>query len=303
MKSFALLVFLIFSTPFFAQDTIMPLWPVDKIPDRIASHEKEMKSKKGILRISRVQEPTIEVYLPEKKQANGKAVLIFPGGGYEILAYDWEGTDVAQVLVKEGIAAIVVKYRLPSSVSQKVRYNAPLMDAQRAIRLVRANAFDFSIRPNLIGVLGFSAGGHLASTLTTHFDAELHDKVDKIDGLSARPDFMALAYPIITFDESITHMGSRRKLLGENDQPRLVEFFSNEKHVTQETPPTFIIHAIDDEAVSVENSLLFYKALRENYISTEIHLYPEGGHGFSLQSKNPRLRKWPNLMIDWIKSL
>ena len=303
MKYFFLAALFVFSNQIFAQDTIMPLWPKDKIPLRIASHEKETHSKNEILRISRVQEPTIEVYLPEKKKANGKAMLIFPGGGYEILAYDWEGTDVAKVLVENGIAAIVVKYRLPSRVSQKVRYNVPLMDAQRAMRLVRLNAFKFNLRPKMIGVLGFSAGGHLAATLATHFDSEVHDAVDQIDGLSARPDFLALGYPVISLDETITHMGSRKKLLGQNDLPKLIEFFSNEKHVTEDTPPTFLLHAMDDKAVPVENSLIFYQALKENEIPTEMHLFPKGGHGFSLAKEDPQLKNWPNLMIQWIESL
>jgi len=285
-----------------AQDTIMPLWPTNKIPNRIESDEKEEYNRNGILRISKVQEPTIEVYLPAKSNATGKAVLIFPGGGYGVLAYDWEGTDIAKFLNGKGIAGIVVKYRLPSSKSQTDKHNVPLIDAQRALRLVRSKAGDFHIEEDKIGILGFSAGGHLASSLGTHFDEKVYEPIDSLDEHSARPDFMALGYPVISFGD-LTHGGSKKNLVGVNPSPEVVTYFSNEKQVTENTPPTFLFHATDDEAVPVENSLLFYQALKNNRVSTTMHIYPKGGHGFSLARKDPHLMGWTERMFEWMESL
>lgn len=284
------------------QDTIVPLWPKEKIPNRITSDEKEEHKRNGILRISKVQEPTIEVYLPAKSNAIGKAMLIFPGGGYGILAYDWEGTDIAKFLNGKGIAGIVVKYRLPSSNSQKDKHNVPLIDAQRALRMVRSRAEEWHIDSNKIGIIGFSAGGHLASTLGTHFDEEVYTPIDAVDAQSARPDFMALGYPVISFG-AMTHGGSKTNLLGENPDPVLVERFSNEKQVSERTPPTFLFHATDDPGVPVENSLLFYTALKEKGVSATMHIYPKGGHGFSLALEDPHLSGWTERMYEWIKSL
>ncbi len=286
-----------------AQDSIMPLWPKGKIPNRIASEEKEAHDYEGILRISKVQEPSIEVYLPSKSNATGQAMLIFPGGGYGILAYDWEGTDIAKFLNSKGIAGIVVKYRLPSSVSQKEKFNVPLIDAQRALRLVRSKADAFNIDPHKVGIIGFSAGGHLASTLGTHYNEKVYEAVDAADALSARPDFMALGYPVITFTQSTKHQGSETNLIGEHPSTELEERFSNELQVTEDTPPTFLVHAADDTAVPVENSLLFFEALKDKGVSATMHIYPKGGHGFSLALKDPHLRGWTERMFEWIESL
>ncbi|HEA23219.1 MAG TPA: alpha/beta hydrolase [Pricia antarctica] len=287
----------------FAQDTIMPLWPSDKIPNRIESDEKEEHVFEDILRISKVQEPTMEVYLPAKANANGKAMLIFPGGGYGILAYDWEGTDIAKFLNGKGIAGIVVKYRLPSDTSQREKFNVPLIDAQRALRLVRSKANQFNISSDKIGIIGFSAGGHLASTLGTHFDQKVYEPIDDADKESARPDFMALLYPVITFTQNTKHSGSQKNLLGENATQEMMENFSNELQVTAETPPTLLVHATDDSGVPVENSLLFYQALKNKDVSATLHIYPKGGHGFSLGLKDKHLRGWPERMFEWTESL
>ncbi len=286
-----------------AQDTIMPLWPKDKIPNRIASGEKEIRDYKDILRVSKVQEPAIEVYLPAKTNATGQAMLIFPGGGYGILAYDWEGTDIAKFLNGKGIAGIVVKYRLPSSISQKEKYNVPLIDAQRAVRLVRSKAKDWNIRENQIGIMGFSAGGHLASTLGTHYNENVYPKQDGADALSARPDFMALLYPVITFTQIAKHSGSQKALLGENPTQAQLEHFSNELRVTADTPPTILIHATDDAVVPVDNALLFFKALKEHNVSTTMHVYPYGGHGFSLARKDVHLRGWTERLFEWMETV
>lgn len=302
MKYVQIIILLIFTNQLIAQDTIMPLWPNDKIPNRIESDEKEEAHRNGILRFSKVQEPTIEVYLPAKSNANGKAMLIFPGGGYGILAYDWEGTDIAKFLNGKGIAGIVVKYRLPSDTSQTDKHNVPLIDAQRALRLTRSMAKIFNIETNKIGILGFSAGGHLAATLGTHFEEKVYEPLDAADELSARPDFMALGYPVISFGE-MTHSGSKKNLIGENPSPEMVTHFSNEKQVSENTPPTFLFHAGDDKAVPIENSLLFYKALNDKGVSATMHIYPKGGHGFSLARKDSHLRGWTERMFEWIESL
>ncbi len=286
-----------------AQAVVMPLWPKDKIPNRISSDEKEVRTVDGILRIAKVQEPSIEIYLPAKSNATGQAMLIFPGGGYGILAYDWEGTDIAKFLNGKGIAGVVVKYRLPSSVSQKDKHNVPLIDAQRALRLVRSRAGDFNIDPGKIGILGFSAGGHLASTLGTHFDEKVYEPLDEADQQSARPDFMALGYPVIVFSNEASHKGSQTNLLGDDPGPERVAHFSNEKQVTSHTPPTFLFHAMDDKAVPVENSLLFFQALKDNGVPATLHVYPKGGHGFSLARKDPHLRGWTERMFEWMESL
>lgn len=297
------IVFLTIPILVLAQDTIIPLWPKVKIPNNVRSNQREVRELDGILRISNVQEPTIEVYLPAKRNATGQAVLIFPGGGYGVLAYDWEGTDIAKFLNGKGIAGIVVKYRLPSNKMQSVSHNVPLIDAQRAIRLVRSKAAQFNIGPNKIGVLGFSAGGHLASTLGTHYDQAVYGPQDPIDNLSARPDFMALAYPVIVFGQEITHKGSQQNLLGKNANEDLIERFSNEKHVTEDTPPTFLMHAMDDRGVPVENSLAFYKALKDKGVEATMHLYPKGGHGFSLARRDKHLRGWTERFFEWMESL
>ncbi|NHF59534.1 alpha/beta hydrolase [Flavobacteriaceae bacterium TP-CH-4] len=296
-------IFMLIQVSLRAQDTIMPLWPQDKIPNRIESGEKEVREVNGILRISKVQQPSIEVYLPAVSNATGEAMLIFPGGGYGILAYDWEGTDIAKFLNGKGIAGIVVKYRLPSDTSQEEKHLVPLIDAQRAMRLVRSMATDFHIEPDKIGIIGFSAGGHLASTLGTHFNETVYEPMDAIDAESARPDFMALGYAVITFGETSTHKGSQYNLLGENPPADLVTYFSNEKQVTENTPPSFLFHAMDDEAVPVGNSLDFLKALKDKGVPATLHVYPKGGHGFSLARKDSHLRGWTERMFEWMEAL
>ncbi|MCW5515637.1 alpha/beta hydrolase [Muriicola sp. Z0-33] len=286
-----------------AQDTIISLWPADNIPNRIPSSEQEVVEKGDIVRISKVQEPTLEVYLPSKANATGDAVLIFPGGGYHILAYDWEGTDIAKFLNSKGIAGIVVKYRLPTSDAIKEKHKVPLIDAQRAIRLVRANAAAWNITERNIGIMGFSAGGHLASTLGTHFQEEVYARQDMADELSARPDFMVLVYPVISFSEAATHSGSRKALIGEAPVAELVNHYSNELQVTENTPPTLLIHAADDTAVVPQNKILFFQALRKKKVPAALHIYPKGGHGFSLAPKDTYLRGWTDRLIEWLENL
>ena len=284
-----------------SQDFEVNLWP-DMMHDP-NSDEKEIQVYTDILRISNVQVPSVAVYLPAKRQATGQAVLICPGGGYNILAYDWEGIDVARWFASKGIAAIVLKYRLPVSKTIPVRHEAPLQDAQRAMRLIRFNADHWNIDVNKIGVIGFSAGGHLASTLGTRFDYNTLDPVDAIDEVSARPDFMVLVYPVISLREQYSHTGSRDALLGEDADSGLIDFYSNELHVSSGTPPAFLVHSGDDTAVPVENSLYFYQALINQEIPAEMHIYPEGGHGYSLAIGRGYLQTWTDRLYDWLKDI
>ncbi|WP_297796710.1 alpha/beta hydrolase [uncultured Eudoraea sp.] len=297
--TFLIILAFLLGNDLFAQDTILPLWPSNAVPNRIESDEEEIVEEGAIQRISYVQFPQIEVYLPSEANSNGKAMLIFPGGGYQILAYDWEGSDIAKFLNSKGIAGIVVKYRLPVSGSLENNQYVPLQDAQRAIRLVRYMAKTWNIHNEKIGVIGFSAGGHLASTLGTHFDDEVYKYVDGADLLSARPDFMALVYPVISFTALSAHSGSKNALLGDKPKDESMLYFSNELQVSENTPPTILFHASDDSVVPPENSLLFYKALNQKKVSAELHIYPKGGHGFSLATKNPGLSRWTQHLYEW----
>lgn len=286
----------------FCQNQILQLWN-HEVPNSQKSDDKEIVSSEDAVRISLVQMPTIEVFLPTKRNATGQAVIICPGGGYHYVVYDWEGMDIAKWYNSKGIAAFVLKYRLPNSKSIKVSYEAPLQDAQRAIRLVRSNAEKWHINPAKVGIMGFSAGGHLASTLGTQFNSPNNFKEQSVDAISARPDFMVLVYPVVTMKNDFTHQGSRNNLLGKNPSEVLVKKFSNELQVTKNTPPTFIVHSGDDQAVPVENSLNLYKALKDKGIKTEIHIYPEGGHGFGLGLGKGYLQTWPDRLYDWLQNL
>src|SRR4051812_24946266 len=246
-----------------AQETTLSLWPAGKVPNFQKTDETEKSDSTDIVRISKVQNPEIAVFIPSKKSATGQAVVICPGGGYSILAYNWEGTDIAKWLNSKGVAAIVLKYRLPGTNSNVVPHQSPLMDAQRAIRLVRANAAQWNIKTDKVGIMGFSAGGHLASTAGTHFDKGNPGSADPVDRFSCRPDFMILMYPVITMSKPTMHTGSRNNLISQNPDEKLARFYSAELNVTSETPPTFLAHATDDKAVPVENSLMLYQALKD----------------------------------------
>ncbi|RKR08002.1 acetyl esterase/lipase [Maribacter vaceletii] len=286
-----------------SKERVIELWPEGKIPNHIKTEEKEVHEQTNILRIKNVQTPTIEVFLPDESNATGKAMLIFPGGGYGLLAYDWEGTDIAKFLNNHGIAGIVVKYRLPSDKTQTKKHTVPLIDAQRAIRLVRSRAEDWNIDKNEIGIIGFSAGGHVASTLGTQYNKNVYEPIDKIDELSARPDFMALIYPVITMGEK-THKGSKKKLLGENPSEALVNAYSNHLHINKETPVTFLVHAIDDKAVPKENSEFFHGLMStQGEGMSSLYLYKKGGHGFSLAKEKPHLKEWSKKLISWVNEL
>jgi acetyl esterase/lipase len=288
--------------PCLSQNRILPLWEGDP-PNYRESGEVTVWDTADILRVRNVQKPDLAVFLPSKKNATGEAVVICPGGGYHILAYDWEGSDIARWLNSKGIAAFVLKYRLPHSKSNIVPHKSPLMDAQRAMRIVRYHAEEWNLDAGKIGIMGFSAGGHLASTLSTHFDPGEPDSPDPVDRMGCRPDFSVLIYPVISFTGDFIHPGSGRALLGEEADQELVEYYSNQLQVTDETPPAILIHSEDDKAVPVENSIVYFQALVEHGIPSELHVYPFGGHGYSLAIGKGHLATWPDRVIEWIRYL
>ncbi len=247
---------------------------------------------KGYRNISR---PTIAVYLPVKEQSNGTAVIICPGGGYFMETNLMEGINIANPFVKHGIAAFILKYRLPSDSIMKDKSIGPLQDAQQAIKLVRQHAAEWNIDTGKVGIMGFSAGGHLASTLGTHFDTTF---ISNEGHINLRPDFMILIYPVISMTDKLTHMGSRDNLLGANPSIEKINFFSNELHVTDKTPPIWLTHAGDDKVVDVDNSIIFYEALRHHKVSAEMHLYPKGDHGFVLRLPT---EEWMKPLFEWMK--
>lgn len=252
----------------------------------------------GALGNGAADEPAITPYLPSPVTATGTAAMVFPGGGYEHLATDKEGTQIAHWLNALGIAAFVVRYRLGP------RYHAPIMqeDALRAVRMVRARASLWKLDPNRIGVVGFSAGGHMAATAGTHFDAGNPTSADPVERVSSRPSFMVLAYPVITMERPYAHRGSRTELLGDAPTPAMMDSTSNELHVTQDTPPTFLVATTDDASVPVENSLLFYRALHAAGVPAELHLFQHGRHGFGLAASDPALAQWPALAAGWLRA-
>lgn len=241
--------------------------------------------------------PTLSLYQPPADKATGASVVVCPGGGYRVLA-DHEGHAVAVWLNSLGITAAVLKYRL----GPKYNHPAMLQDAQRAIRTVRARAAEWKLDPNRIGVLGFSAGGHLASTAATHFDEGNANSDDLIERVSSRPDAAILCYAVITFTEPFLHKGSREHLLGKEPSSELIELLSNEKQVTAKTPPTFLFHTADDAAVPVENSLMFAAACRKNKVPVELHVYETGRHGVGLAQDNPQLKTWPEMLSNWLRA-
>jgi acetyl esterase/lipase len=297
-----LILFLMLNLSMNAQEYRIPLYP-GAIPNSKVTGGTEKTEVSDITLISNVQIPDIAVYLPSKRFTTGQAVVICPGGGYWVLAYDLEGTDIARYLNSIGVAAIVLKYRLPTYGNCIEPHKAPLMDAQRAMRLVRHNAAKWNINPLKIGIMGFSAGGHLASTLGTHFDYGNKSAGDSVEKESCRPDFMILMYPVISFTDTSMHLGSREALLGKDADPALVKYYSNELQVKDDTPPAFFVHADNDHGVPVENSLLMYKALRARHIPAELHILSEGEHGFGLGGDNDHITSWKNSLKLWLESL
>jgi acetyl esterase/lipase len=262
---------------------VEPLWP-GKAPLALGDEDRD--------------KPRLTIYLPDPDKAVGTGVVVCPGGGYGALARDHEGKQVAEFFNKLGVAAFVLEYRL----GPRYHHPVPLLDAQRAIRIVRSRAREFGVAPDRVGIMGFSAGGHLASTAATHFDnAEVKGSDDPIDRASCRPDFAVLCYPVITFEPPFAHMGSRRNLLGDSPSKELVESLCNERQVTDRTPPTFLFHTNEDTGVPPENSVLFYTALRKAKVPAEMHIFEKGRHGVGLAPQDPALSAWPNLLAAWMR--
>ena len=278
--------------------TVIPLYK-DSIPNsKPSKNEEKSEQSNGILIISKISIPTLSIYLPSKEKATGTAVVICPGGGYSIVAAGHEGADIAKRFTDIGVAAFVVKYRIPNIETMINPEIGPLQDAQQAMKIVREGAKQWNINPAKIGIMGFSAGGHLASTEGTHFDKAF---IANPNNTSLRPDFMLLIYPVISFKDSIGHIGSRDNLIGKNPSAQKIIEYSNELQVNSNTPPTFLVHASDDDAVKPQNSIAFYQALLKNHVAAEMHIYESGGHGFGLNLKNKN-EQWMDRCKNWMQN-
>ena len=281
-----------------AQNETIMLWPAGKIPNAIPNSVEEKTTNDGMLRISGVTVPSMTAYLPAKDKATGAAVMICPGGGYGILAAEHEGSELGEWFKARGIAAFVLKYRLPDPAAMTNQHEVPLKDAMQGMKLIRKSASKYNIKSDRIGVMGFSAGGHLAATLSTHFDRGQYASEE------ARPNFAILLYPVITFTKKYQHGGSHKKLLGAEDTDELMKYYSNELMVSPTTPPTFLVHAADDKSVPIQNSTDYFLALNQYEIPAELHAYPTGGHGFGMRTEGKgSVANWPAAMEGWLKSL
>lgn len=265
-----------------------------------ADNIEKTRTQWGIQFTDNISIPTMTRFNPADSLKNGTAVIICPGGGYVGVADDHEGVQVAKAFNKIGVTAFVLKYRNPSLRTMVDESIGPLQDAQQAIRIVRQNAEEWKLNANRIGILGFSAGGHLAATATTHFQAKADPSVS--DTISVRPDFSMLLYPVISFKDELTHLDSRTNLIGQNPSFEKIYAFSNEDQITSQTPPVFLVHAADDDVVKVENSLVFYQNCLKNKVPAELHVYPKGGHGFGLVNKTTK-DLWMERAENWLDSL
>jgi acetyl esterase/lipase len=291
---------LVVSASVLSAQQVVPLYQ-DQVPNSKPCNEKDHEfidtswNKNGLLIVDHITKPTLTIYQPANEKRTGTAVIICPGGGYGVLAAGHEGAEVARAFNDVGITAFVLRYRLPKDSCMTDKAFVPLMDAQQAIWFVRTHAKEYGVKIDKIGIMGFSAGGHLASTAGTHVRAVRTD----LGNASVRPDFMILIYPVISFNDDIGHIGSRDNLLGKNPDKTLVQMFSNELQVTSQTPPTFLVHASDDAGVVPENSIRFYQALLRNKVPAELHLYEHGGHGFGLH--NPSTKEdWFKACVEWM---
>ena len=273
---------------------IIPLY--ENVPNSKPAMAKEVITNKTEELVSKVSLPTLSVYLPENKTGKHPAVIICPGGGYAVLAIDKAGKAVAEQLVKMGFAAFVLKYRLPDTAIMVDKKIGPLQDAQRAIQMVRENAAAWNIDTGKVGIMGFSAGGHLAATASTHYNNAV---IDNKSHTNLRPNFSVLIYPVISFDLKIGHTGSRENLIGRHPSEEDVRYYSNELQVTPNTPPAFLLHASDDKTVNPRNSTSYYEALLKNNVKDcELHIYAQGGHGFGLRLPNPN-EHWIDRFKNW----
>ena len=306
MRNRVLIVIFIFLNAFvingFSQTLTLKLWP-DGIPGSKTDTtyvEKITTTDGRITRCEKVITPDLTVYLPAPEKANGAAVLICPGGGYGVLAFDHEGNAIAKWLNDNGIAGIILKYRLPSDQIMIDKSVGPLQDAQEAMRIIRRKAVEWKIDPKKVGVIGFSAGGHLASTISTHYAEKVYEIKDNT---SARPDFSLLIYPVVSFDTLITHRGSRNNLIGLIPGEDQVRRFSNELQITSDTPPAFLVHSADDKAVPAMNSIVYFKGLQKNNIPAELHIFQKGGHGYGLSPNGGTESSWPEMCIKWLRAI
>lgn len=290
------LIFFIFIVKISNAQQTIPLYS-GKIPNsKISANEEQNTANALVDTVTRnVSIPTLTIFLPLKNLSKGSAVIICPGGGYGGLLTKREGSDVARAFTKLGVTAFVLKYRLPNDAIMEDKSIGPLQDALQALKMVRQNAVKWNIDASKIGIMGFSAGGHLASSAGTHFDTQIIENAENID---LRPSFMVLINPVISFSNEIGHIGSRNNLLGKSPSPEKITFFSNELHVNQSTPQTFLVHTADDTVVSPENSFRFYHALRKNKVNAELHIYSEGEHGFL---KKPVFEEWFGRTVNWMK--
>ena len=298
MKKTGLIIAAMFTSIVLLAQTDIPLYNGSVPNSKPAPNKESSLTRDNVTRISKVSVPTLTIYKPATP--NGMSVIICPGGGYGILAFDKEGTRVAEEMNKWGITAFVLKYRLPDDTTNIDRSLAPLQDAQQAVRLVRSKATEWGLKKDKIGIMGFSAGGHVASTAATHFNRKA-DASNK-DTLSVRPDFAILIYPVISFDSTITHKGSRNNLVGATASAEQIKLYSNELQVNAKTPPSFLVHAGDDATVPVENSIRYYQACIKYKVPAEMHLYPKGGHGFGMYNKTTT-DSWMERLKNWLTAL
>tara|TARA_R110000868_G_scaffold408293_1_gene690922 strand:- start:1584 stop:2489 length:906 start_codon:yes stop_codon:yes gene_type:complete len=292
MKKFILL-FLAFLPITVVGQQVIPLYPAE-VPNNLTTGS-DTDPRPGFIR--KVITPTLEIYRPDESNATNAAVIICPGGGYSVLVFEGEGVGAAKEFARNGVTAFVLKYRLPEDTLQVNKTIAPLQDAQQAIKLVRERAGEWGLDGDKIGIMGFSAGGHLASTAATHFD-EVH--INNPEETSVRPDFQILIYPVISMQDELTHQGSKNELLGENPSQEIVDLYSNDLQVTENTPPAYITHSGDDGLVVVENSIRYYEELLKNKVATELHLYPTGDHGFVLREP---IEEWTLPIFRWMISM
>jgi len=283
------------------QEKTIKVWP-DKIPGAIENSTLKMEiiSNNGWTQAQNVTDPTLDFYPAPKEKSNGTSVIICPGGGYAVLAIDHEGAQIAEWLNSLGITAFVLKYRLPSNAIMVDKSIGPLQDGQEAIRIVRRQSKEWNLNPNKIGIMGFSAGGHVASTLSTHFNYKVYESTDTT---SARPDFSILIYPVISMDSTITHLGSRINLLGRDPSSELIKRFSNELQVNKETPPAFLVCSLNDGTVPIQNSINYVMALKKFGVQGELHIYESGGHGYGLGIKNKDTEStWSAACRKWLET-
>jgi acetyl esterase/lipase len=274
-----------------------PKWDAEEIVERgsAAKHDRH---------ITHISNPRIEVFLPDHPDPNRPACVVVPGGGYGILAFDKEGWDVARMLNAHGVAAFVLIHRMPDGTPPTADSEPmPMQDVHRALRLVRASSAQWNINPKCLGIMGFSAGGHLASTAATQFDAGNANDADPIQRQSCRPDFAVLMYPVITLKDPLAHVGSRHNLLGKDASAESIDRYSSELHVTRNTPPLFIAHAEDDGGVLPQNSLLMAQAAAKAHVPCELVLFTKGGHGFGMGPPGSEVSAWPGRCIDWLRAM